>query len=407
MGTINTGEALRIALRSLRSHKLRSILTMLGIIVGVTAVIVLVGLGNGMKAGFDKTFGELAKAIIVDKVTGTIPGGGAPKELRDTDVAALRKAPAVSEVTPLLTSTVLLKSEAGPEFRGQAMGSTIDFLGVSNRELSRGRMFSLQEEQTRARVVALGPETVKALYAADERAAVGSNVRIGNTTFTVIGVLKSDGGNFDDIALMPLSSARTYVYGGTNEITSMAVKANSVNDVEPAVAQINEILDDRHRIQEPAKRDFRVTSLRAQMEQIQQFMGFLSAFIVAVAAISLLVGAIGVANIMLVSVTERTREIGIRKAIGAKRSAIMKQFLIESVALAGLGGLVGVAVGVGLVLTAAEVIPRVAPDFGTPTVSWEAVALALGTSLAIGLVAGGYPALRAAFLRPVEALRRE
>jgi putative ABC transport system permease protein len=178
-----------------------------------------------------------------------------------------------------------------------------------------------------------------------------------------------------------------------------------VNQVNPALAQTTEILSERHHIREESKRDFEATALQNQLDQINQFLTFLTLFIIAVAAISLLVGGIGVANIMLVSVTERTREIGIRKAIGARRSAIMKQFLIESTVLAGVGGLFGIVFGVGITLTGAYVLPKVAPDFGTPEVSGVSIVVAIGVSLIIGLVAGGYPAMRASRLQPIEALR--
>jgi putative ABC transport system permease protein len=399
-------EALRTALRSLRAHKLRSMLTMLGIIIGVTAVIVLVGFGDGMKAGFNKTFGELSKAIIIEKARANVPGGGTPRELRDADAIALGKAPALSEVVPLLASTALVQYKPGTQFRGQAFGSTVRFLGVNNRTLERGTMFTANDEQTKNRVVVLGPEVVAALFKGKAGAALGKEVRIASTTFTVIGVLRSDG-NFDDIALMPLSTSRAYIFGGDNEITSMAAKADSVAQVPVALEQINEIMDGRHKIQDISKRDYKVTALRKQIDQFNQFVKYLTKFIVAVAAISLLVGGIGVANIMLVSVTERTREIGIRKAVGAPRGAIMKQFLLESITLAGIGGAVGTGIAVAVIKVGENAVPKVAPDFGAPILSAPPVVIAFGVSLGIGLVAGGYPAVRAAWMRPVEALRFE
>jgi len=166
-------------------------------------------------------------------------------------------------------------------------------------------------------------------------------------------------------------------------------------------------MDGRHKIQDISKRDYKVTALRKQIDQFNQFVKYLTKFIVAVAAISLLVGGIGVANIMLVSVTERTREIGIRKAVGAPRGAIMKQFLLESITLAGIGGAVGTGIAVAVIKVGENVVPKVAPDFGAPILSAPPVVIAFGVSLGIGLVAGGYPAVRAAWMRPVEALRFE
>ena len=402
-------EALVIALRSMRANKLRSGLTTLGIVIGVTAVIVLVGLGQGMKAGFTKSFGALATAVTVDKLQGSVPGGGAPKDLRDADVIALRdkrEAPDVATVIPQLTGSSVMRYGAGNVFSAKVSGSTTEYLSVNNREIIVGRMFTDNEARTNARVVLLGPNPTASLFKGDAGKAIGSTVRIDRTNFTVIGVLKSDG-YADDIALMPLGTARAFVMGGNDIVSGMAIKAASVGQVTATVDEVNRILDKRHRIKDPAHRDFQVTALQGQLDKINQFLTFITLFIIAVAAISLVVGGIGVANIMLVSVTERTREIGIRKAIGARRSAILRQFLIESTALAGLGGLVGIVLGVGLILTAASIIPKINPDFGAPQVSWVAIVVAVGVSLAIGLVAGGYPASRAARLQPVEALRFE
>jgi len=400
-------EALTIAARSMRANRLRSALTTLGIVIGVTAVIVLVGLGQGMKAGFNKSFGELATAITVDKVTGSVPGGGAPKELRDRDVQALLDksvAPDVGAVIPVRIGESIVQYGPGSQFRATVTGSTTNYLTVNNREIVLGDMFNEEQARTNAKVVLLGPNPVANLYGGDAGKALGSTVRIDRASFKVIGVLKSDGYS-DDIALMPLGTARAFVVGGNDIISSMAVKAASVPQVPAALEQVNRVMDHQHNIKDPAKRDFKVTALQNQLDQINQFLTFLSLFIIAVAAISLIVGGIGVANIMLVSVTERTREIGIRKAIGARRSAIMKQFLIESTVLAAAGGVVGIILGSGITIAAGIIIPKVAPDFGTPEVSFVAIAVAITVSLIIGLVAGGYPALRASRLQPIEALR--
>jgi putative ABC transport system permease protein len=403
---VNVREALGIALRSLRANKLRSGLTMVGIIIGVTAVVVLVGLGNGMKAGFNKAFGELATAIIVTKSEGAVPGAVAAKDLKDGDVVALRKLPTIRSATPLLQGSTVFQRGTGVQFRGQISGSTTDFLNVNNRELVLGSMFNDTDDRARRKVVLLGPNVVSKLYNGDAGAALSSEIRIAKTTFTVIGVLKSDG-HFDDIALMPLSTARAYLLGGDDTITSIAAKAVSVEKVPAAVDDVTRLMSDRHRIDAVAKRDFTVTALQEQLDKINQFVVFLSVFIVAVAAISLVVGGIGVANIMLVSVTERTREIGIRKAIGAPRRAIMKQFLLESVLLAGIGGILGALLGVTITLIAGRTLPEMIPNFGAPTVSVAAIAVAMTVSLAIGLIAGGYPALRASKMRPIDALRHQ
>ena len=403
---MNVAEAFTIALRSLRSNRLRSALTTLGIVIGVSAVIVLVGLGNGIKAGFNSQFGALGNQIQVAKINGTVPGGGAAKELKDADVTALRNpnlAPDIGNVTPVVGGSELIEANQ-QQFRAAIAGSTPDYLNVIDRALVAGRMFTTEQARANARVVLLGPNAVNTLFGGDAGAAIDKNVRVGRQTFQVIGVVKGNGQQ-DDAAIMPLGAARAYLVGGNDTVTTIIVQAASVAQVPQALAEVNKVLDQRHNIKDAAKRDFNATALQSLLDQANQFLTFLTLFTVAVAAISLIVGGIGVANIMLVSVTERTREIGIRKAIGARSSAILKQFLIESTMLAAMGGVVGIIIGTAITIAAAIIIPQVAPDFGAPTVSPWAILISFGVSLLIGLIAGGFPANRAARLQPIEALR--
>lgn len=403
---MNLQEALRSALISLRANRLRSALTTLGIVIGVTAVIVLVAMGNGVTAGFNESFGSLGTQILVNKTQGSAPGGGVARDLTDADVDALRdrgEAPDIVSVTPVVDGTALLEAGSG-QFRSSVSGSTVDYLAVNNRKLVVGRFFTETEERSRAKVVVLGPNPVANLFAGQAGDALGRDIRIGRTTFEVIGVLKADGQQ-DNLVAMPIDTARSYLLGGGDEVDQIIVKAASTPAVPAALEQVNRIVSDRHRIDDSAERDFDAKALQGLLDNATQFLTFLRLFTVAVAAISLVVGAIGVANIMLVAVTERTREIGIRKAIGATRSAILKQFLIEATVLAGMGGIVGIILGVGLALAGAEILPQVIPDFPPPEVSIGSIVIAFTISLAIGLIAGGYPANRAARLRPIEALR--
>jgi putative ABC transport system permease protein len=399
-------EVVRIAVRGLRANKLRSALTTLGIIIGVSAVILLTALGNGIQAGFNEQFGSLNTQITVNKTEGAVPGGGQARDLTENDMEALTnrtRAPDIASVTPIVSGTALLQG-SGQQYRASVTGSTADYLTITDQTVTAGRGFDAQEERTNAKVVLLGPNPVNELYGGSPAAALGQEVRIGRAVFRVIGTVASTGQE-DDVAIMPIGAARSYLTGGGDALDSIIVRARSVETVTAASEQITTILSDRHNIRDTAKRDFNVVALQQQIQDATQFLSYLTLFTAAVAGISLIVGSIGVANIMLVTVTERTREIGIRKAIGARPRVILLQFLLESVFLSGLGGLMGIALGVGLALTGAAILPQFIPDFPLPAVDIASIVLSFTVSLLIGLIAGGYPAHRASRLRPIEALR--
>jgi putative ABC transport system permease protein len=400
-------ETARIALRGLRANKLRSALTMLGIIIGVGAVILLVALGNGIQAGFNEAFGSFNTQITVTPVQGSVPGGGQARDLTENDMEALsdrQDAPDVLSATPVVGGAALLQIPGGAQYRTSVAGTTAEYLEINDRDLDAGRGFDTQEERSNAKVVVLGPNPVRELFGGNPNAAIDQEIRIENAVFRVIGVVEATGQQ-DDVAIMPIGAARSYLTGGGEDLDSIIVRAVSAAGVAGAVEQVTAILDDRHNIREPAERDFNVQAMQELVTQVNTQLTILTIFTAGVAGISLLVGSVGVANIMLVTVTERTREIGIRKAIGARPRVILGQFLMESVFLSGVGGLIGIALGVGISLTAGAILPNVIPDFPAPQVDPVSVIFSFSVSLLIGLIAGGYPAHRASRLRPIEALR--
>jgi putative ABC transport system permease protein len=406
---VSLRDVVEMALHSLRVNHVRGALTTAGVVVGVAGIILVTGIGKGMITSFDDDFGQLSTQIEIDQAKVSQPGVDVPpRDLTDSDVAALANktlVPDVATVTPVVTGVDVIRSGTG--YSSAAIeGSTIDFLRVDNRTLAAGSSFTATQARDSAPVVVLGPGPAARLFGADPRAAIGQRVRIARTSFLVLGVLRANGAD-DSMVLMPLGAARRYVVGDADNVGKILIDTPSTTAVAPAVREITDLLSARHHIADPLKRDFTVNSFTELLAQDNQRLLYLGIFVVGAAAISLLVGAVGIANVMLVSVTERTKEIGIRRAVGARRREIVTQFLFESAVLAGMGGVCGVIVGIGVTVFAGVVIPRTLPDYGTPEVSLTATILAFTISVLVGVAAGIYPARRAVRIPPIDALRYE
>ncbi|WP_432958897.1 ABC transporter permease [Micromonospora haikouensis] len=393
-------ETIRFALRGVAANKLRSALTMLGILIGVAAVILLVAVGNGSAQAVTSRIEALGTNTLT--VTGTSRGsgpGGLTVEVADA-LADPVLAPGVRSVSPLATTSTTVTYGGADHEVAQFVGTRPGWFAASNSPVAAGAAFTVDDEAQGRRVVVIGQTVADELFAGLD--PVGRQVTAGGALFTVVGVLapKSSTGFQDanDTAVAPLSAVRE-VLTGYGPISSILVEAADPGEVDAVQAQISTVLAQRLPTTGSASAPYRIQNaaqlLQTQTETADTFTTLLGA----VAAISLLVGGIGITNIMLVTVTERTREIGIRKALGARRRTVLTQFLIEATLLSLLGGALGVAAALlGSRFTIVGVRPVIVPS---------SVALALGVSIAIGLFFGGLPAARAARLRPIDALRYE
>ena len=402
-------ESILIALEGLKSNKLRSILTMLGIIIGVGAVIAMVSIGLGVQQKVQNSIASLGSNLLI-----VMPGSNAPPgtvrlaagsniTLTNQDAKAISKQVAgISYVLPAVSSQYQV-IYGNQNWKTSVQGTTPDFLTVRNYGVSAGSFFSHSDDTSRARVAVLGQTVATNLFGA--ASPVGKTIRINQAPFRVVGVLSTKGQSSmgqdqDDLILIPLSTAQDRLMGITylNNISIQAKNADVINKVQEDVTTL---LRSRHHLAAGVENDFTVRNMTALMATMTETTGTITVLLGNIAAISLLVGGIGIMNIMLVSVTERTREIGIRKALGATFRNVLLQFIIEAVAISVTGGLFGIAVGI----IGARVISWVA---GWNTiVAWWAIVGAFGVSVLIGLFFGVYPARKAALLDPIEALRYE
>jgi putative ABC transport system permease protein len=402
------GEIIRVALGALRANKLRSLLTMLGIVIGVAAVIAVVALGTGAQTAVKDRISSLGTTLLT-VMPGQQRGMGVTfdqsMKLTMDDAKALEdRAPSLTAVQPEMTSRLQVQYQS-LNTNTSVVGTTSNYLEVRKYELQAGRMFSRAEDEGRQRVAVLGPTVIEALGINSPDAIVGEPVRIRGIQFTVVGVLKSKGqatpfGNPDDQVLVPITTGRFRLFG-SDRLRSVSVLAQTEDKIPDAMADIQRVLRREHRLTQNKPDDFMIRSqadfLNTLGETTQVFTYLLSG----IAAVSLLVGGIGIMNIMLVSVTERTREIGIRKALGATRGNILLQFLIEAVVLCLLGGLIGALVGSGGATAMSAFF-----QWNT-IISPLAIVAAFVFSAVVGVLFGVWPARRAASLDPIVALRYE
>ncbi len=403
---------LRAAFSALMLHKLRSFLTMLGIVIGVAAVIALVAAGEGAHAQVVSQFQSLGSNLltVTARTSFGFGRGGlrqSTRQLTNADAEATRSlATSVRLVAPDFSASATV-TYAGKTTSTNITGVTAEYGIVRNWSVSRGRFITAEDNDNLAMVVVLGQTTVKNLFGSTLANPVGEIIRINRQNYEVVGALKPKGQsgpqNQDDVTFMPLRTAQLKFGGaGTTRVRSISLQVRSAEEMDLAQAQVTAILRALHDLPVGAQNDFVIQNQADLLESVAQTSGTFTTLLGSIAAISLLVGGIGIMNIMLVSVTERTREVGLRKAVGAKNRDILVQFLVEAVTLSVLGGLIGVAAGIG----AAELIT---PLLGgtRALVTPQNVFLALGVSLAIGIFFGLYPANRAAQLNPIDALRYE
>ncbi len=411
---MNIGMSLRIALRSLSANKLRSALTMLGIIIGVMAVIAMLSIGRGAQAAITAQINSIGTNLLfirpgAPQTSGVRSAEGSAATLTLEDAEALSSVPDVVGVAPTVDNFAQI-AYLGNNTNARVIGATPDYVNTLNANVANGDFVSSANVTARSAVIVLGSQVATTLF--NDSEPVGQSVRVNGASYRVIGVMESKGGtgfmNQDTQAFIPITTAMSRVgrgaqFRGGNNVNSINVKIIDTTVQESVIQGISEVLRERHRTQ--FQDDFTIQSQQDILNTANQITGVLTIFLGGIAGVSLVVGGIGIMNIMLVSVTERTREIGIRKAVGARKSDIMAQFLTEATILSVSGGAIGILFG-ALIARLISGINMGGTALNT-VVDLDSILLAVGFSVAVGLFFGSYPANRAAGLHPIDTLRYE
>ena len=400
-------ESFLMAWASLIANKMRSILTMLGIIIGVAAVIALVSIGNGVKQDIQNSISSLGSNLLMvmpgaPRTPGVRPSAGSMKSLKVSDYEAIAKLDGVKAASPMTNGSYVVIYQ-NKNWTTSVSGVSYNYLDVNNWSMKSGRFLSEKNVQNRERVAVVGKTVVKNLFGDED--PVGAEIRVKNIPFRIIGVLNSKGsgamGNDqDDMVIIPYTTAMERVEG-VDYLRMIYVVGKDENGMDRLQSDIENLLRVRHGIKDTNLDDFNIQNMNSIMETMEETTGTLTLFLGAVAAISLVVGGIGIMNIMLVSVTERTREIGVRKALGATYSVIVTQFLIEAVVISLMGGIIGIILGIG-----SSKLIGMASGMST-VISVPTIVMSFAFSMAIGLIFGIYPARKAAKLNPIDALHYE
>jgi putative ABC transport system permease protein len=409
----SAGRSLRVlnafpsAIAALRANMGRSLLTALGIIIGVAAVIAIVALGEGASAQVSSQLAGLGVNVLTIQPGSTRNGGassgaGSSNSLKSSDAYAIAAVPGVTAISPVVSGNAQVIA-GSQNWSTRIQGVLPAYLTINAWTMNQGAAFTLDDNTNSANVALIG-QTVYTNLFPNGQPAVGQSIQIRNVPFTVIGLLTSKGsttgGNQDDVIMIPFTTGQVRLFGATS-VNQIVLQVADATQIPTVTADITTLLRQLHRLSSSQPADFTIQSNNDVISRASSVTSTLTALLGGVAAVSLVVGGIGIMNIMLVSVTERTREIGIRLAIGAQPTDVMSQFLIEAVLLSILGGFIGILVGSGVAIA----MPYVAG--WTTVLPWQAILLAFGVSAIIGMFFGIYPARRASLLDPITALRYE